>query len=287
MVASANRGLPLSILGPIGTQNAPRTLVTMFDITKRHFFNADYYHHLRGAGRHEVKGGFGIQRAINNVNQSFPGGYVDIFWDGTLNLPNHPSDRGVFGYYTVTNRGTIGEAGANTRSLYVQDEWQVTSRLTMNLGIRAENEKVPSFRQEFQKYVFNFTFIDKIAPRIGISYGMLGDRRAKVYGSYGRYYDWTKYAVSRSLFGGDTWCVYYRSIDDPAVPLTAKLTDMPGRDLWRGGGDCRDFRAPNFGIIDRTIKPMSQDSISAGVEFEVIPRMVARIHFVHNHLNRT
>ena len=29
-------------------------------------------------------------------------------------------------------------------------------------------------------------------------------------------------------------------------------------------------------------KPMSQDSISAGLDFEVNPRMVATLHFVHN-----
>jgi hypothetical protein len=283
----ATRGLPLTILGPIGTQNSPRTLITIFDTTKRHFFNADYYHNLRGAGRHGVKGGFGIERAVNNVNQSFPGGYVDIFWDSTLNLPNHPADRGVFGYYTVTNRGTIGRAGANILSLYVQDEWQPTARLTMNLGIRAESEKVPSFRQELQKYVINFRFIDKIAPRIGISYGVLGDRQARIYGSYGRYYDWTKYAISRSVFGGDTWCVYYRSIDDPPAPLAAHLADMPGRDLWRGGGGCRDFRTPNFGIIDPNTKPMSQDSVTAGVDVELNSSTVARIHVVHNDLKRT
>ncbi len=34
-------------------------------------------------------------------------------------------------------------------------------------------------------------------------------------------------------------------------------------------------------------KPMSQDSYSAGFDFEVNPRTVATFHFVHNNLNRT
>ena len=51
--------------------------------------------------------------------------------------------------------------------------------------------------------------------RIGAAYDLLGDGRAKVFGSYGRYYDWTKYDLSRLSFGGDIWKVYYRSLDDP------------------------------------------------------------------------
>ena len=286
-VASANRGLPATVLGPVGMQNTPRAQIIDFDTTKRSFFNADYYHTLRAAGRHGLKGGFGIQRTVNNVNQAFPGGYVDIFWDSTLNLANHLPDRGMFGYYTVSNRGTIGEAGANVISLYVQDEWQLSAGLTFNLGIRAENEKVPSFRREIQKYALAFGFIEKVAPRIGVSYDLRGNGHVKIYGSYGRYYDWTKYDLPRTLFGGDTWCVYYRSIDDPWAPLAANLTNMPGRELWRGRGNCRDLRVPSFEIIDPNIKPMSQESISAGFNFAINPRTVATVHYVHNDLIRT
>ena len=62
---------------------------------------------------------------------------------------------------------------------------------------------------------------------------------------------------------------------------------MPGRDLWTGSGSCRDLRVPRFETIDDETKPMSQDSYSAGFDFEVNPRTVATFHFVHNNLNRT
>ncbi len=63
---------------------------------------------------------------------------------------------------------------------------------------------------------------------------------------------------------------------------------MPGRDLWQGDGDCRDRRVPSFDD-DRSddSKPMSQDSYSAGFDFEVNPRTVATVHYVHNNLIRT
>ena len=170
----------------------------------------------------------------------------------------------------------------------MQDQWQLGDRLTLNLGIRTEDETIPTFTPGSHRTTrIDFSFGDKIAPRIGASYDLFGTGRAKLYGSYGRYYDWTKYELARGSFGGDIWCIYYRAIDDPNVPLTANLSNMPGRDLWRTPGGCRDRRGLDFENVDPDIKPMSQDSYSAGFDFEVNPRTVATVHYVHNNLVRT
>jgi hypothetical protein len=279
--------IPANLQGPNQTLNTPRVFITEYDTTKRKLFNADYNHTFQGGGWHTLKGGIGFQRTENDVRSVYPGGAVDIFWGTTLALGGQPADRGPFGYYAVNDRGTNGIAGANILSLYIQDQWQIADRLTLNLGLRTEAENVPSFKPEIRENVMEFGFKDKLAPRIGASFDMFGDGRAKVYGSYGRYYDWTKYELSRGSFGGDIWCVHYRSIDNPNDPITANLSNMPGRNLWQGSGTCRDRRVPSFETIDPDIKPMSQDSYSAGFDFEVNPRTVATIHYVHNNLIRT
>ena len=79
------------------------------------------------------------------------------------------------------------------------------NRLTLNLGVRTENEKVPTFRPEIQENAIEFGFGDKLAPRLGAAYDLFGDGRMKVFGSWGRYYDWTKYELSRGSFGGEIW----------------------------------------------------------------------------------
>ena len=68
-------------------QNTPRALIVDKDTTKRGFINADYNHAFRVGGYHTLKGGFGYQRTVNDAQQAYPGGYVDIFWDSTLHLP--------------------------------------------------------------------------------------------------------------------------------------------------------------------------------------------------------
>ena len=286
-VLSNGLTIPSNLQGSINTTNTPRAQITDFDTTKRALFHADYNHTFQSMGWHTLKGGFGVQHTVNDVNSLYPGGYTFIFWGSTLALAGQAPDTGPYGYYEVNDRGIFGKAGADILSLYVQDQWQIADRLTLNIGLRTENENVPSYKTEVQENVFEFGWKEKLAPRLGFSYDVMGTGRAKLYASYGRYYDWTKYEMPRGSFGGDIWCIKYRAIDNPNDPLTANFSNAPGRDLWRGTGNCRDRRVPSFDTVIEDAKPMSQDSYSAGFDFEVNPRTVATVHFVHNNLNRT
>lgn len=276
-------GVPPSVQGPIGTQNTPRALIVGHDTTTRGFINADYNAAFRLGGFHTLKGGFGYQRTQNDADQAYPGGYVNIFWDRDFNFQGNRG-RGTYGYYEVNNRGVQGVTGANIYSLYVQDQWTVGNRLTLNLGLRTENETVPSFRAGVP--AMEFGFADKLAPRLGASYDVRGDGRFKVYGSWGRYFDWTKYELSRGSYGGDTWQVFYRSLDTLDVG-SLNLGNMPGRDLWVVPGSFRDRRVPNFDSTDPDIKPMYQDSTSIGTEYQLTDGMSLGLHYVHNDLSRT
>src|SRR5918993_638734 len=277
-------GIPASVQGPIGTQNTPRALIVLNDTTKRGFVNADYNHAFSAAGSHNLKGGFGWQKTINDANQEYPGGYVNIFWDRSFTFGGSTPARGTYGYYEVNNRGVQGEAGADIYSLYVQDQWTIGNRLTLNLGLRTESETVPSFQQGVPAMEFGFG--DKMAPRLGASYDVRGDGRFKIYGSWGRYYDWTKYELSRGSYGGDTWQIYYRGLETTDVG-TLNLSNMPGSDIWVTPGSFRDRRVPNFDSTDPDIQPMRQDSTSIGTEYQLGSNMTLGLHYVHNNLSQT
>ena len=284
--------VPAALQGGIGTINTPRALINQHDTTKQTFFNADYNQVFSAGGSHTVKGGFGVRRNENDVLQAYPGGYIDIFWDRAFNslVPGAGSDRGTFGYYAVNDRGVRGTASANIMSLYIQDAWTVGERLTLNLGVRSENEKIPSFRPDIKKNGIEFGWKDKMAPRFGAAYDLKGDGSMKIFGSYGRYFDWTKYELSRGTFGGDTWKIYYRSLDTLALD-SLNLSNMPGRDLWKGNANAalsfRDRRVPAFDTVDPAIKPMSQDAANVGFESQLGGGMTWTATYIHNELNRT
>jgi hypothetical protein len=277
-------GVPPELQGPIGTQNTPRAMIVSHDTTKRSFVNADYNHTFDAHGRHTLKAGAGLQHTTNDVAASYPGGYVFLYWGRTFAFGD-TSGRGTYGYYEVHDRGIQGTASANMTSMYVQDQWTLAGRLALNLGVRTENEKIPTYRPALKKYGVQFGFADKIAPRLGAAYDVRGDGRVKLFGSWGRYYDWTKYELPRDSFGADIWKTCYRGLDTLDIS-SLNLTSMPGPDLWVAPGSCRDQRVPDFNRVDPHIKPTYQDSTSAGLEYQVRPNSVATVHYVHNDLRQ-
>ena len=194
-----NAVLPASLRGGTGTANLRRAQITEFDTTKRSSFNTDYNHVFTGAGVHTLKGGYGFQRTTNDIDTFYPGGYVFIFWDRPFTFAGQNLGRGTYGYYEVNDRRITNRAGSNIHSLYVQDQWSVNNRLTLDVGLRTENEVVPTFRPDIQKNAIEFSFKDKLAPRLGAAYDVWGDGRMKVFGSWGLYYDWTKYRAAARL----------------------------------------------------------------------------------------
>lgn len=276
-------GLPADLQLPRNAQNTPRVLITTKDQTKTGFFQVDYNQAFTAAGTHALKAGVGVRHTVNDVNSTYPGGYVLLDWGLALTNNSGQTGTGTYGYYEVNDQGTRGAVDANMPSLYVQDTWQATNRLTLNLGVRTERETLPSFRPDIKATAFEFGFGQKIAPRLGATYDVLGDGRLKAYGSWGRYFDWVKYELARGSFGGDTWLVNYRSLDTLDV-YNLSLANMPGQDLW---GSVRDRRVPNFNTIDPDLKPTFQDETNVGLEYQWNPTTVVGVNYVHNKLTRT
>jgi len=68
------------------------------------------------------------------------------------------------------------------QQFFVQDSWKVGDRLTINPGLRYEQEKMQG------TIITDFTLKNNWAPRIGAAYDLMGDGKTKVYGNYGIFY---------------------------------------------------------------------------------------------------
>ncbi|MEZ5352237.1 MAG: carboxypeptidase regulatory-like domain-containing protein [Bryobacteraceae bacterium] len=227
-------GVPASLQLPQNSNNTPRISRSVRDVVTRTYVQADFSKFFQAGGTHNLRVGTGTQKNVNNVFQDYPtGGYINVFWDRAFrsSVAGVGTNRGPFGYYEYHEFGTGGSTGANITNLYIQDNWRIHPRLTLNLGFRTERERVPSFQRDVKEYAFDFGFGQKVGPRLGASFDVFGDGRLKAYGSWGLYYDWVKYELARGTFGGDYWRVRYRALEDPNV-FNLNSKNLPGADLW-------------------------------------------------------
>jgi hypothetical protein len=279
--------IPVDLQQGLGFSNTPRQINTFHDLTTRTYIQGDINKFGNWFGQHDFKAGAGYSKTVNNVNETYPGGgYVRVFWNASFPSPTLGPQRGQYGYYEVNDQGTRGSTGAGIGNFYFQDHWRVIPRLTLTLGVRFENERIPSFRRDIKDTAFEFGFGDKVAPRLGFSLDVFGNGKVKVYGSYGVLYDWVKYELSRGTFGGDIWRIFYRSLDTTDV-FSLSGTNMPGRNIWSATSEFRDRRVPSFSDIDPDIKPMSTRVYNAGVELQLAPQTVLRASYMRNDLRRT
>ena len=173
------------------------------------------YSGFQKGGSHVIKGGANIDLLNYDVEKRFNGNPV-FFYDvnNTATGTTIPI-RAVYG---------LGDPGMNERNtqfgLFIQDDWDVTGRLQLNLGVRWDAETnqfnnqwvtpdsirtrfangiTPAAGQRFAPFTQSefFTsgrsdrpmFMGAIQPRIGFSFDLTGTGRTVVHGGIGRYYD--------------------------------------------------------------------------------------------------
>jgi hypothetical protein len=170
-------------------------------VQQRTSLRNDFTRHLEWNGRHAVKAGAVASLLQYDVDKSFNGNPTFIF----------RSDNG-FAFPLQANYG-FGDSTLDTSNkqlgFFVQDDWAVTSRLTLNLGVRWDYETdmlnnsyvtppevrawAANFGVDGARYFTDGTqrpgFKNAWQPRLGISYDLTGEGKHIVFGGFGRYYD--------------------------------------------------------------------------------------------------
>jgi hypothetical protein len=258
-------------------------------IRERASANLDFNYYLTAGGEHSIK--FGVQwvRIETDVDNSYTNPYILFGWGSTFTWSG-VTHSGTYGMYAVRGQdpahnnpvfGTAANPNSTRWALYLQDSWTIGYKFTINLGIRAEKEDIPSF-SDLPEYAYppvEFGFGDKIAPRIGFVYDVYGDSSLKIYGSYGLFFDVMKLEMAEGSYGGFKWKSSYFTLDTYEWDTIGINGNYPGTYVTT-----LDWRIPSFDSTDTSLKPMSQQEIVFGAEKKIMENVAVTLRVVNKHL---
>jgi outer membrane receptor protein involved in Fe transport len=159
-------------------------------------------------------------------------------------------------------------------NLFLQDSWQVNRRLTINAGVRWEQEKLAG------TLIDDFELKNNWAPRIGATFDASGDGRTKVFGNWGRYYARIPNDLAARALSADDGFTRGDYFDANLTrPVPEGVTAL---------GVTRHYIVAGVGAdtIDPNAKLSYQDEVVAGFEREFLVNTTFGVRYVYRNFGR-
>ncbi|MCU1288303.1 MAG: Outer rane receptor for ferrienterochelin and colicin [Acidobacteria bacterium] len=271
-----------------GFENFGVNRLTNKEVSIKTNYEVDASYNLNGfLGNHQLKGGYSNSKIFTDIdsNSNVTTGQVQLFYGrtiGSLTPIAVSSTPGAIGAGVISRFGQIASGFNRNQGIYIQDKWQPVRNLTLNIGVRAEKEFIPTFNGVPIQVAYGYG--DKIAPRLGFAYDPFGDGKTKIFGSYGKFYDRLKFELPAGSFGGDFFRRDYFEIFAGERYDSFTLANILGNYQGPSGGECPraatgtrvrchiDLRVPSLAAVD--LKPFTQRELTFGVEREFFGNML-------------
>lgn len=215
--------------------------------------------------------------SIPLVNNSCPAANVFYTHEGYLNdqAPGFSFSDTSTWPKSVANP-LIAEPKTQSQGVYAQDSWKIMSNLTLNAGVRWENQKVGD---RFGAWKINLK--DNWAPRLGMVWDPANNGRSKVYANFGRFFESIPMDINIRELGGEI-TIDVNNFDptpqhftpDPAAPKFSS-TRQPFRLL---GGTV----VP----VDPDLKGQYLDEYLVGYDYEISSNLALGIKGSYRNLGR-
>jgi outer membrane receptor protein involved in Fe transport len=269
---------------------------------------------VKAAGQHVFKAGVDLELSTYNSGRQFSGG---VFLQRSANNANGPGPFLIRQYLKYDTQGSVPcgidtdhdgvgdancsvipqlDADTNDRSIagYIQDSWQIRPNLTLNAGLRWEQQTgyVAKFLQgstapDTGEVIpeIGFQLSDLIAPRIGFIYDPTQEGKAKIFGHWGRFYENIPMDMNVRAFGGETTREAFTGVStggrrdnscpyDHTTPNLAQMVLACTANLPRTLGGTMTFVAPGM-------KGQYTQELIFGAEYEVLADITVGANYIH------
>jgi hypothetical protein len=138
-------------------------------------------------GGHQIKGGYEFDDVNYDLVRQYSGPTfkaADGRTTATGAVVNVLADP-TFGKIYRVSRANFNASRSTLQdyhTFFAQDNWKVGNRLTINPGLRYEQEKLAG------SIITDYKLSNNWAPRVGATYDLTGDTKTKVYGNFGIFY---------------------------------------------------------------------------------------------------
>jgi outer membrane receptor for ferrienterochelin and colicin len=228
---------------------------------------------FEAAGNHQVRYGVSFEDIdYNNINQytgptfTLPNGVQTATGASIQVLPDP-----AFGQIFRVVRANLNSGRDTTQKylgFFLQDTWQIGKRLTIRPGVRYDQQKLVGVLTEHK-------FDGNWAPRIGATYDLKGDGKAKVYASYGKFFTKIPNDLAARALSADAGVTRADYFD-------ANLT-QPVPDGVLAAGQTAHF--VTAGLSPSDVDPKAgatyESEFAGGVEFEAARGLNLGVRYIH------
>lgn len=242
-------------------------------------------------GDHALRGGIDRIDVDSMVGFSLAGGYRWTYRkaadptraiNGAFETPAQGGGYGAQGYYVSRDvYSNLANPTSEQSAQYIQDHWQITPRVLLDLGLR---------REQFTNYTSTGdAFISQrnmLAPRLGATWDYHGDGSLKLFANAGRYHLPVPSNLSSNMaapFTSTSELFTYTGVD----PVTGAPTGLHqiGKPYSANNAYGQSRSAREVTAIG--LKPLSQDELSMGFEKALNKQIVVGASLLYRRLNDT
>jgi len=225
---------------------------------KREFYRADVDLNVSLMGEHQIR--FGVDHEILTAiaDTYYSGG---VYWryykaggNGALGGAVAPGQEYV--RKRILNSG--GAFESQNTAFYIQDNWDITDRLRLGLGVR--NDRFKNLNAAGGKFV---DIKNQWAPRLSATYDVFGDSRTKLSGFFGRYYLPIAANTNIRMAGNEKFTQQYFKFTsiDPITFVPQGVTPIGAVEILS------DSQNPDpTTLVSQNLKPQYLDEFMVGFE---------------------